>query len=96
MREEILACLGEQAQGEEGDVDNRPLVLELATLRAKKAALLGYPNYAAYVLEDQMLVTQQALGLLGKLVEKVKVKTKEEQSNLKKLMLPRLAKPVAP
>ncbi len=87
LREEIWLASVNRAQGEEGDVDNRPLVLELATLRAKKAALLGYPNYAAYVLEDQMAGnSEQALGLLGKLVEKVKVKTIEEQSKLEELM----------
>jgi peptidyl-dipeptidase Dcp len=36
-----------------GDFDNRGVVLKLATLRAERAALLGYPSHAAYLLEDQ-------------------------------------------
>ncbi len=42
---------------------------ELAKLRAEKAKLLGYPNYAAYVLYNQMAKTPEAvqkfIGQLG-------------------------------
>ncbi len=34
--------------------DNRPLVARILELRRRKAALLGYPNFAALVLEDRM------------------------------------------
>ncbi len=37
-----------------GKNDTRPGIAEMAQLRAEKARLLGYPNYAAYVLYDQM------------------------------------------
>lgn len=36
-----------------------PLVTELANLRARKANLLGYPNYAAYSLSDAMAQTPE-------------------------------------
>ena len=40
---------------EKGDAnDTRAIIAQLAVLRAQKAQLLGYPNYAAYVLYDQM------------------------------------------
>jgi peptidyl-dipeptidase Dcp len=43
---------------EKGDAnDTRDTIATLAQLRAQKAQLLGYPNYAAYVLEDQMANT---------------------------------------
>jgi peptidyl-dipeptidase Dcp len=46
---------------ERGDAnDTRHLVARLASLRARKAALLGYPSYAAWVLEDQMARTPAA------------------------------------
>lgn len=35
-------------------IDNRPLVLQLARLRAEKAALLGFANHAGYALDNQM------------------------------------------
>jgi peptidyl-dipeptidase Dcp len=49
--------------------DTRPIVARLAQLRAEKATLLGYPNYAAYELYDQMAKTPEAvLKFLGQLV----------------------------
>ncbi|CAN7285048.1 M3 family metallopeptidase [Phenylobacterium sp. LjRoot225] len=48
-------------RAEQGDAnDTRETILTLAKLRAEKAKLLGYPNYAAYVLEDQMAQTPAA------------------------------------
>lgn len=45
-------------RAEKGDAnDTRETVVTLAQLRAEKAQLLGFPNYAAYVLEDQMANT---------------------------------------
>jgi peptidyl-dipeptidase Dcp len=40
--------------------DTRDTVARLAQLRAQKAKLLGYPNYAAWRLEDQMAKTPDA------------------------------------
>jgi peptidyl-dipeptidase Dcp len=45
-------------RAEKGDAnDTRDTIATLAQLRAQKAQLLGFPNYAAYVLEDQMANT---------------------------------------
>ena len=41
--------------------DTRALISELAQLRAGKAQLLGYPNYSAYFLYDQMAQTPTAV-----------------------------------
>jgi peptidyl-dipeptidase Dcp len=46
---------------ERGDAnDTRHTVARLAQLRAQKAALLGFPNYAAWILTDQMAKTPEA------------------------------------
>ena len=51
-RQRLLeASLGRGSHG--GEFDNRAIIIKLATLRAERAALLGYPSHAAYVLEDQ-------------------------------------------
>jgi peptidyl-dipeptidase Dcp len=43
---------------EKGDAnDTRATIAEMAQLRAQKAKLLGYPNFAAYTLYDQMANT---------------------------------------
>jgi peptidyl-dipeptidase Dcp len=48
-------------RAEQGDAnDTRATIAEIAALRAEKAKLLGYPDYAAYVLADQMAETPQA------------------------------------
>ena len=43
-----------------GANDTRETVVRLAKLRAEKAKLLGYPNFAAWTLEDQMAKTPEA------------------------------------
>jgi peptidyl-dipeptidase Dcp len=43
-----------------GTNDTRQIIARLAQLRAQKAKLLGYPNYAAWKLEDQMAKTPEA------------------------------------
>jgi peptidyl-dipeptidase Dcp len=43
-----------------GANDTREIVARLAQLRAQKAKLLGFPNYAAWKLEDQMAKTPEA------------------------------------
>jgi peptidyl-dipeptidase Dcp len=46
---------------EKGDAnDTRATIARLAQLRAQKAALLGYPNFAAWNLTDQMAKTPEA------------------------------------
>jgi len=56
---------------EKGDAnDTRATIAAIAQLRAQKANLLGYPNYAAYVLTTQMAKTPAAVqrflrGLIG-------------------------------
>ena len=47
---------------QDGEFDNRPVVSRLAHLRAERAALLGYPNHAAYSLERQ---TARTLGVVN-------------------------------
>jgi peptidyl-dipeptidase Dcp len=43
-----------------GANDTRDTIARLAQLRAQKAKLLGFPNYAAWRLEDQMAKNQEA------------------------------------
>jgi len=48
--------------------DTRELVVEIAALRAERAALLGYADHAAYVVEDQTAGTTKAvLDILGEM-----------------------------
>ena len=51
-----------------GAADNRALVPEILALRERRAALLGYPSFAAYKLDDQMAGTP---GAVLELLERV-------------------------
>jgi peptidyl-dipeptidase Dcp len=57
-------------RAERGDAnDTRETIETIARLRAQKAGLLGFPNFAAYALDDQMAKTPQAVEhFLGELV----------------------------
>jgi peptidyl-dipeptidase Dcp len=62
-REKLLAAsLARGSRG--GEFDNRDEVLQIAKLRAERAALLGYPSHAAYMLEDQTAKTTTAVNSL--------------------------------
>lgn len=65
LRERIYrASIGRCRHG--GDNDTLAIIARLAQLRAQKAALLGFPTNADYVLGDQMAKNPQAaLKLLG-------------------------------
>ncbi|WP_018980967.1 M3 family metallopeptidase [Saccharibacter floricola] len=75
-------------RAERGDAhDTRAIIAELAQLRAEKAALFGYPNYAAYVLYDQMAKTPEAAtGFMQQLVPALAKAQKREASLLQKAM----------
>jgi peptidyl-dipeptidase Dcp len=70
-----------------GEYDNRSLVAQLARLRAQKARLLGYPNWAAYVMDDQMAKTPAAaLELLSGLAPAAARNANAEAAKLQAMM----------
>jgi peptidyl-dipeptidase Dcp len=56
LREKIYRAYCERGNHND-QYDNKEILREEATLREKRAVLLGYKNYAAYVLEDNMAKT---------------------------------------
>ncbi|MGJ7041723.1 peptidyl-dipeptidase Dcp [Shinella sp. BE166] len=76
------------ARGEnEGATDNRGIVKETLTLRAEKAGLLGYENFAALKLDNTMAKTPQAVnGLLMQVWEKAVARAREEEAELAALV----------
>ncbi|MEO6579609.1 MAG: M3 family metallopeptidase, partial [Sphingomicrobium sp.] len=75
-------------RSEKGDAnDTRPVVAELASLRAKKAALMGYPNWASYAMYDQMAKTPgTAKAFLARLAPAVAAKEKAEAADIQALI----------
>ncbi|AHK42814.1 MULTISPECIES: M3 family metallopeptidase [Ensifer] len=76
------------ARGENGgETDNRGLIAETLALRAEKARLLGYANYAALKLDNTMAKTPAAVnGLLMQVWEKAVSRAREEEADLAKLI----------
>jgi len=63
--------------------DTRGIISEIAQLRAKKAAMLGYDNYADYALYDQMAKNRQtALDFLNRLAPATAAKERKEWSDI--------------
>jgi len=61
LRQRILeASLARGSSG--GEYDNRGVVSRVMRLRAERAALLGYPDHATYVLEEQTALTTEAVN----------------------------------
>jgi peptidyl-dipeptidase Dcp len=70
-----------------GPNDTRETILRLAQLRAEKAKLLGYPNFAAWQLEDQMAKTPEAaLKFMNALVPPAKANAAREAKDIQRLM----------
>jgi peptidyl-dipeptidase Dcp len=67
LRERIYrASIGRGTSG--GDTDTTALIPQIVALRARRAALFGYPNHAAYVIADNTARTVDAVAdMLGKL-----------------------------
>ena len=86
MRERLMAAsLARGSRG--GDYDTRHVVLKLAQLRAQRAALLGYANHAAYVLDDQTAKTPEAVNtLLAELSRPAVNNARKEAADLQKVI----------
>jgi peptidyl-dipeptidase Dcp len=76
------------ARGEnEGPTDNRAIVAETLELRAEKAKLLGYPDYAALKLDNTMAKTAENVnGLLMQVWEKARIRALEEEADLARVI----------
>ncbi|MBA3928042.1 MAG: peptidyl-dipeptidase Dcp [Xanthomonas sp.] len=82
LREQLMAAsLG---RAEKGDAnDTRATIQRLAELRARKAQLLGFPNYAAYSIADQMAGTPEvALKLLTDTVPAATARARAELAKI--------------
>jgi peptidyl-dipeptidase Dcp len=69
------------------ETDNKELAAKIATLRAQRAALLGYPTHAHYVLERNMAETPDNVNdLLAKLWAPALVRAKSEAAEAQQLI----------
>ena len=79
------ASLNRASRGDANDT--RALIGEIAQLRAQQAELLGYKNFTAYTLYDQMAQTPEAAnGFVDKLAPAIAAKGRAEAADIQKLV----------
>lgn len=86
LRERLQkASVGRASHG--GEFDNRAIVAQVAKIRAKRAALLGYENHAAYTLEDETAKTVKAVNdRLAQLAPAAVANAKKEAADLQAMI----------
>lgn len=85
LRKEIALTNGKKSF-DGGEFDNQNLIKELLNLKQQKAELLGYKNYADYVLEERMAKSPtKVIDFLNELLTKAKPYAEKEIEELKAL-----------
>jgi peptidyl-dipeptidase Dcp len=70
-----------------GDADNTLVVSRILSLRARKAALFGEPNWAAFTLEEETARTPEAVNnMLGKLAPAAVARVKADARDLQAII----------
>lgn len=87
LRQRVWEASAFRGLGRDGGIDNRPLVLEIAQLRAERAKLLGFEDHASYKLQNQMAETPAAARkMLMDLVPGVLARVKQEAADLETMI----------
>ncbi len=85
LRERIFKASIERGRG--GEFDTTAIIAQIVKLRAERAALLGYPHHAAYVLEDETALTADAVNeMLAKLTSAAVVNAKAEAAAIQEMI----------
>ncbi len=85
-REKLFKASWSRAE-QSDENDTRAMILRMAEIRAEKAELNGFQNYAEWKLQNQMAKTPEAaIGLLSKLAPQATTKAKAEAADIQKLI----------
>ena len=85
LRQELALANGKKAF-DGGEFDNQNLIKEIIKLRQQKAELLGYKNFAEYVLEERMAESpKKVLDFLNQLLTAATPYAEKEIAQLKEL-----------
>ena len=85
LRKELALTNGKKSF-DGGEFDNQNLIKEIVKLRQEKAELLGYKNYADFVLEERMAKSpEKVFEFLNELLDKAKPFAQKEIEELKSL-----------
>jgi peptidyl-dipeptidase Dcp len=77
-----------QRGGRGGEHDTRAVLQRIAGLRAERAALLGYPDHASWVIADETAGdVEAAVGMLRRLAPAAVANARREEAELTELLL---------
>lgn len=86
-RKKVWEASAYRGLGHDGHIDNSAIILEIARLRAERAELLGYTNFAEYRLEQQMAGhPDAAYEILTNMMPAVRANTQAEADMVRELM----------
>jgi peptidyl-dipeptidase Dcp len=86
-RQKVWEASANRGLGENGGIDNRPLVIQMAQLRAERAKILGFDSHASFTLQNQMAKNPEAaFKMLQDLAPGVVTKAKQEAEDIKEAM----------
>jgi peptidyl-dipeptidase Dcp len=86
-RQRVWEASAYRGLGRNGGIDNRPIILQMAKLRAERAQLMGYENWAAFALEPQMAKSPEAaVKMLQDLVPPVLANSKREADAIREMI----------
>jgi peptidyl-dipeptidase Dcp len=87
MRQRVWEASAFRGVGDNDGIDTRPIVLELAQLRAERAQLLGYDSFAHFALEPQTGESpERVLEMLTGLIPAVISNTEQEAGQILEAM----------
>jgi peptidyl-dipeptidase Dcp len=88
LRERVYEASTARGLRAEADrADNTAVISEIVRLRAERAALLGYPNHAAYQLEDESAANPAAVHqMLSELVPVARARARQDAADMQQLI----------
>jgi peptidyl-dipeptidase Dcp len=87
LRERIYKASTARGLSSADDADNTVVISKVVRLRAERAALLGYPNHAAYQLEDESAANPAAVHrMLSELLPVALARARQDTADMQKLI----------
>ena len=86
LREKLYKAMYNRGNNN-NEFDNKEIIKKILTLRTERSQMLGFPNYAAFTLDDKMAKTpEKAFELLFKLWEPAVKNAKEEAADMQAMI----------
>lgn len=87
MRQRVWEASAHRGIGENGGIDNRDMILRIAEIRAKRAEIMGYNNFAEFALEvNAAQHPDAAYEMLTDMVPAVWANVQEEAEQIRDMM----------